>query len=133
MRCVQTKHFGYIFNPWSDGEREFRNESQNGRSWKAMKEAEENNPDLAARNRLFTHRVLEEFYDFENDPHALNNLIGDSEYADEVEKLRYSLEEWMANVDDPALTALRGKSSRQALDNLMDEQAETIGKNPNDS
>jgi len=133
MRCVQTKHFGYIFNPWSDGEREFRNESQNGRSWKAMKEAEENNPDLAARNRLFTHRVLEEFYDFENDPHALNNLIGDPEYADEVEKLRYSLEEWMANVDDPALTALRGKSSRQALDNLMDEQAETIGKNPNDS
>ena len=133
MRCVQTKHFGYIFNPWSDGEREFRNESQNGRSWKAMKEAEENNPDLAARNRLFTHRVLEEFYDFENDPHALNNLIGDPEHADEVEKLRYSLEEWMANVDDPALAALRGKSSRQSLDNLMDEQAETIGKNPNDS
>ena len=60
----------------------------------------------------------------------INNLIGDPEYADEVEKLRYSLEEWMANVDDPALTALRGKSSRQALDNLMDEQAETIGKNP---
>jgi len=133
MRCVQTKHFGYIFNPWSDGEREFRNESQNGRSWKAMNEAEENNPDLAARNRLFTHRVLEEFYDFENDPHALNNLIGDPEHPDEVEKLRYSLEEWMANVDDPALAALRGKSSRQSLDNLMDEQAETIGKNPNDS
>ncbi len=39
----------------------------------------------------------------------------------------------MANVDDPALAALRDKSSRQSLDNLMDEQAETIGKNPNDS
>jgi len=133
MRCVQTRHFGYIFNPWSDGEREFRNESQNGRSWKAMKEAEGNDPDLAARNRLFTHRVLEELYDFENDPHALNNLIDDPEYADEVEKLRYTLEEWMVNVDDPALAALRGKSSRQALDDLMNELAETIGKNPNDS
>ena len=44
-----------------------------------------------------------------------------------------TLEEWVVNVDDPALAALRGKSSRQALDDLMNELAETIGKNPNDS
>ena len=45
MRCVQNARFGYIFNPWSDGEREFRNESQNGRSWQAMKRAEADDPD----------------------------------------------------------------------------------------
>ena len=87
MRCVQNTRFGYIFNPWSDGEREFRNESQNGRSWQAMKEAEANDPELAARNHLFSYRVLEEFYDFENDPNALNNLIDDPNYADEIQRL----------------------------------------------
>jgi len=81
---------------------------------------------------LFTYRVLEEFYDFEKDPNALNNLIDDPEYADEVEKLRGSLEEWMVDVQDPVLKALRGRASRQALDDLMGELAETIGKNPND-
>jgi N-sulfoglucosamine sulfohydrolase len=132
MRCVQNGRFGYIFNPWSDGEREFRNESQAGRSWNAMAEAEANDPELAARNHLFTYRVLEEFYDFENDPNALNNLIDDPNYAGEIQALRDSLEGWMAEVKDTALAALRGRSSRQALDDLMDHLAETIGKRPNE-
>ena len=36
MRCIQTREYGYIFNPWADGERVFRNESQAGRTFKAM-------------------------------------------------------------------------------------------------
>lgn len=132
MRCVQNTRFGYIFNPWSDGEREFRNESQNGRSWQAMKEAEANDPELAARNHLFSYRVLEEFYDFENDPNALNNLIDDPNYADEIQGLRNALDEWMVETNDPALKAFRGRTSRQALDDLMDHLADTIGKRPNE-
>lgn len=128
MRCVQDARFGYIFNPWSDGEREFRNESQNGRSWQAMKEAEANDPQLAARNHLFAYRVLEEFYDFENDPNALNNLIGDPDYADEIQRMRNALADWMVAVDDPARDAFRGRASRQALDELMDGLADAIGQ-----
>lgn len=127
---MQNGRFGYIFNPWSDGELMFRNESQSGRSWQAMAEAEANDSELAARNHLFTYRVLEEFYDFENDPNALNNLIDDPACADEIQALRDSLESWMAGVEDPALEAFRGRASRQALDDLMDHLAETIGKNP---
>ena len=128
MRCVQNAQFGYIFNPWSDGERAFRNESQNGRSWQAMEEAAASDSELAARNHLFTYRVLEEFYDFANDPNALNNLIDDPNYADEIQDLRNALEEWMVETDDPALEAFRGRASRQALDNLMDHLAGTIGQ-----
>ena len=128
MRCVQNARFGYIFNPWSDGERAFRNESQNGRSWQAMQEAAANDPELAARNHLFTYRVLEEFYDFANDPNALNNLIDDPNYADEIQGLRNALEAWMVETGDPALEAFRGRASRQALDDLMDHLANAIGK-----
>lgn len=128
MRCVQNAQFGYIFNPWSDGERAFRNESQNGRSWQAMEAAAASDSELAARNHLFTYRVLEEFYDFANDPNALNNLIDDPNYADEIESLRNALEAWMAETDDPALNAFCGRASRQALDDLMDHLADTIGK-----
>ncbi|MCY4602631.1 MAG: hypothetical protein OXE49_00230, partial [Gemmatimonadetes bacterium] len=128
MRCVQNARFGYIFNPWSDGERAFRNESQSGRSWQAMQEVAANDPALAARNHLFTYRVLEEFYDFANDPNALNNLIDDPNYADEVQSLRNALEAWMVATGDPALEAFRGRASQQALDDLMDHLADTIGK-----
>ncbi|MDE2705476.1 MAG: sulfatase, partial [Gemmatimonadota bacterium] len=128
MRCVQNARFGYIFNPWSDGERAFRNESQSGRSWQAMEEAAASDSELAARNHLFTYRVLEEFYDFANDPNALNNLIDDPNYAGEIQDLRNALEEWMVETDDPALEAFRGRASRQALDNLMDHLAGTIGQ-----
>ncbi len=128
MRCVQNARFGYIFNPWSDGERAFRNESQSGRSWQAMEAAAANDPALAARNHLFTYRVVEEFYDFEHDPNALNNLIDDPSYANEIQGLRNALEEWMVATDDPALKALRGRASRQALDDLMDHLADAIGK-----
>ena len=128
MRCVQNARFGYIFNPWSDGERAFRNESQNGRSWQAMEEAAASDPALAERNHLFTYRVLEEFYDFANDPNALNNLIDDPNYADEIQGLRNELESWMVETGDPALEAFRGRASQQALNDLMDHLADTIGK-----
>ena len=93
-----------------------------------MKRAEADDPELAARNHLFAYRVLEEFYDFENDPNALNNSIDDPNYADEVQRMRNALEDWMAAVDDPTLNAFRGRASRQALDELMDELSDTIGQ-----
>jgi N-sulfoglucosamine sulfohydrolase len=133
MRCVQNKRFGYIFNPWSDGEREFRNESQAGRSWKAMEEAAENDPQIAARNRLFSYRILEEFYDFENDPDALHNLIEDPKYASEIEKLRDALELWMAEVNDVALDAFVNRGSRRALMNMMTVVDQEIGAHEEES
>ncbi len=107
MRSVQNGQFGYIFNAWSNGTKEFRSESQTGLSWKAMEEAGASDADLAARVELFSHRVPQELYDYDNDPHALNNLIDDPDYADELHALRVSLEEWMVQTRDPVRSKFR--------------------------
>ncbi|MGA1200014.1 MAG: hypothetical protein ACO36I_26250, partial [Candidatus Latescibacterota bacterium] len=127
MRCVQNKRFGYIFNPWANGKREFRNESQSGRTWQAMEKAAENDAQIAARNRLFSFRVLEEFYDFENHPDALHNLIDDPNYAGEIDKLREALELWMAEFDDVALDAFVNRGFQKALDRMMAQVDKEIG------
>ena len=41
---------------------------------------------IEKRVALFLYRVVEEFYDLENDPDALHNLIDDPAYAGEVER-----------------------------------------------
>jgi N-sulfoglucosamine sulfohydrolase len=122
MRCIQNHRFGYIFNPWSDGQRIFRNESQSGLTFKAMQAAAAADPKIAARVRLFQYRVVEEFYDFKNDPDALHNLIDDPKYKDEIDKMRKQLADWMKRTDDPALQALANRSSPEALQKFMAEQ-----------
>jgi N-sulfoglucosamine sulfohydrolase len=70
---------------------------------------------------LFLHRVPEELYDFENDPDALCNLVDDPRYADERDRLRASLETWMARTEDPALDAFRHRDSPAAMERLMEQ------------
>ncbi len=123
MRCVQNRRFGYIWNPWSDGERIFKNESQSGRTFNAMEAAAAQDPELAKRVDLFLYRVPEEFYDFENDPNALTNLIDDPAYASEVNTLRQELETWMESNSDPALKAFRANNAPQANEAYMSAMA----------
>ena len=42
----------------------------------------------------------EEFYDLENDPFELNNLIGDDNYSKELNELRKQLSNWMKEIND---------------------------------
>ncbi|MBT7161304.1 MAG: hypothetical protein HN904_00925 [Victivallales bacterium] len=127
MRCVQSRHFGYIFNPWSDGERVFKNESQAGRTMRAMQAAAENDPAIAERVELFLHRVPEELYDFRNDPNALHNLIEDPRYVTELRSLQTELERWMAAVADPALAAFRDRGSPTSLNRFVQQTADALG------
>lgn len=127
MRCVQNYQYGYIFNAWSNGERVFKNESQVGRTMQAMREAAGTNSDIADRVNLFLYRVPEEFYDFENDPDALHNLIDDPQYASEIQSMREEMINWMQRTEDPALTAFRNRNSQEALDQLMEQSAREIG------
>jgi N-sulfoglucosamine sulfohydrolase len=127
MRCVQTQRYGYIFNPWADGQREFRNESQAGRTMAAMQAAAAHDQALAARVELFLHRVPEELYDFEADPDALDNRINDPDCQDELQALRQLLEGWMQETADPALTAFRHRGCGEAREQLMAGLAAEIG------
>ncbi len=126
MRCVQNHRFGYIFNPWSNGERVFKNESQSGRTMKAMQAAAEDDPDIAERVNMFLYRVPEELYDFKNDPHALTNLVDDPRYDAELKKLQARLEKWMEETGDPALEAFRNRANRASLEAFMHEEARTL-------
>ncbi|MCL5269741.1 MAG: sulfatase [bacterium] len=110
MRCVQEARYAYIFNPWSDGRRVFKNESQAGLTFKAMVAAAVASPEVAARVRFFEYRAPEEFYDLADEPDALHNRIDDPSCRKDVERLREQLLDWMKRTGDPAFEALASRS-----------------------
>jgi N-sulfoglucosamine sulfohydrolase len=130
MRCVQNERYGYIFNAWADGTREFRNESRNGQAFKAMQKAAETDPAIAERVKMFIYRAMEEFYDFEKDPDALHNLIGHPGYQDVIDQMREKIAGWMKRTGDPALEAFLNRNSRETVQRFMaDQQAKAdLGK-----
>lgn len=119
MRCVQDERFGYIFNFWANKTPPMRMESTSGLTFKAMQKAASTDPEIAARVKLFEHRVPEEFYDFKNDPGALNNLIGDPKYQNEIQRMRQTLGNRMKKTNDPALNAFKNRKDPKAIENFM--------------
>jgi N-sulfoglucosamine sulfohydrolase len=128
MRCVQNRRFGYIFNPWSDGQRVFKNESQSGLTFSAMQAAAKTDRIIAARVKLFLYRVVEEFYDLENDPDAQHNLIDERSYKKEIDTMRNELLMWMKRTNDPAFMAFNNWTSPAELKKFMAEQETRAGR-----
>ena len=127
MRCVETRTYCYIFNPWADGERRFRTATQGTRTYKRMVELAPTDKKIAARLRLFDYRVLEELYDVENDRDSLHNLIKSPKHQAELDKLRKILDDWMVRTKDPCLEAFRNRENPEALKAYMLKQDE-LGK-----
>lgn len=127
MRCIQDARYGYIFNPWSDGQRVFRNESRAGRTFTAMKEAAQDDARILERVTLFEYRVPEELYDFQIDPDARHNLIADPEYRDETDRLRGLLTASMETHHDPMLDAFRSRDDRAARERAVTEAVRVLG------
>ena len=100
---------GYVWNAWADGRKVFRNESQNGLTFAAMREAARTDAAIAERVKFFLYRVPEELYDFQADPDALRNLAGEAQYKPELERLRRLLAEHLARTKDPVLEAFSKK------------------------
>jgi N-sulfoglucosamine sulfohydrolase len=103
MRAVQEGRFLYIWNGWADGETTFRNESQSGRTFKAMQAAAEQDPAIAERVREFVYRQTEELYDVEADPSCLNNLLANQGGKAESRRsaMTKTLWHWMKRTGDP--------------------------------
>lgn len=112
MRAVETKRYGYIFSPWSDGKRLFKSATLHSESYKAMKQS--GDPEIAERVEFFNHRCVEEFYDYEKDPDALHNLIDNPEYADVIKGMRAEMEQWMEETGDEALDVFQHRNSATA-------------------
>ena len=128
MRCVQSHRFGYIFNPWSDGRRVFKNESQSGLTFNAMKAAAQEDDSVDARVKLFQYRVVEEFYDFKNDPDGRHNLIDNPVYEDQINRMRKEMLDWMKKTGDPALNSFENRTSPAVLKKFMAEQDARSGR-----
>ena len=43
---------------------------------------------------------MRSFYDLENDPFELNNLITDKAFSSQIEELRAQLDNWMIQIND---------------------------------
>lgn len=109
MRSRQDARYGYIFNAWSDGQKTYRAEPLSGLTFPAMVAAAKQDPALAARVELLLRRVPEEFYDLENDPGALRNLIDVPELQEEIRRARRELWRWMHETGDPLAPALEAR------------------------
>ncbi len=103
MRSVITAAGGYIFNAWADGETRFRNESQSGRTFKAMERAAKDDQAIAQRVKLFLHRTPEELFDYARDPDAMTNLANEASSRETLTKMREILRQWMIETEDPLL------------------------------
>ncbi|MFT7485140.1 MAG: N-sulfoglucosamine sulfohydrolase, partial [Candidatus Paceibacteria bacterium] len=122
VRCIQSRKHGYIFNPWADGTRLFeQGEAANSLTLGAMRAAAPTDAAIAQRLELLERRVLEELFDFVEDPQALENRIDDPTLSADLEDLREKLESWMIRYKDPALTAFRMRNSPEVLDAFLSE------------
>ena len=121
---VQDGKYGYIYNPFSNGEQVYKNNNE-GKTMAAMNEAAKDNPEIAKRVHLFRYRVPEEFYDLEKDPNCLNNLIDNPEYKSQIERLQKELEKWMVDTKDPMLEAFRNRTEKDKVRAVIDQ---TYGK-----
>ncbi len=122
MRSVETKKFGYIYNPWSDGKRVVKTATQGTLTYRRMQQLAPSDEKIAARLELFDHRVPEEFYDYEKDPDALHNLIGNPAYRTEIDKLRKEMLAWMERTGDPMLDCYRYRDDPQVVKAYMAKQ-----------
>lgn len=118
-RAVQGRRYGYLLNLWADRTPPMRMDSTSGLTFSAMQKAAEDDPEIAARVELFEHRVLEEFYDFQEDPDGLNNLIDSPQHQDEIQKMRDALRARMEETGDPALDAFLNRNDPEKLDAFM--------------
>jgi len=118
MRCIQNARFGYIFTAWADGEFLYRNNNE-GMTMKAMEAAAPNDPFIAERVRMFRYRTPEEFYDLQNDPNCLKNLIDDPAYAKDVDALRTQLANQMKQSGDPLLPSFEERATPKQMSATM--------------
>ena len=113
MRSVQGKRYGLIWNGWSDGQTTFKNESMSGLTWKAMVRGAQDDSKLAARVKHYSYRQTFEFYDYQEDPDALHNLIDDPKMRETIRRHHDKLGQWMRATNDPQLDAYQKAITQQ--------------------
>jgi N-sulfoglucosamine sulfohydrolase len=121
MRSIVTREYGYLFNPWSNGERVMATATKGTVTYRRMRALAPRDSEIAARLKLFDQRVPEELYHYASDPDALKNLIDAPEHRAERERLTKLLEAWMVKTGDPLLEVFRGRGDPAVREAYMAE------------
>ncbi len=112
-RSVISKTHGYIFSPWSDGERQFATATRGMASTREIKRlADAGDEKMQQRYDLFLHSTPEQFYDYANDPDALDDLVGDPEEASRIQTYRKAMTHFMETSSDPLLGIFKDRHNR---------------------
>ena len=130
MRCLRTRDRAYLWNAWSDGQREYHTENMAGLSWQAMLAAAATNPAIKARADFYLHRVPEEFYDLTNDRCERTNLIGEPARRVEVESMRQELLALMRRTGDPFAEAFARRERRDLVPAVLEKLKQEYSKKP---
>ncbi len=100
-RAIHMDDLVYIYNPWVIHNMENRGEC--GEALHAMRLAGQTDAAVKARLDFYLNRVPEELYHEARDPHCLDNLIDNPEFASRLRAARHQMQEWMdANADPNA-------------------------------
>jgi len=103
IRAVKTKKYKYIRNYDTNKPHALNNSYRTQMALMRHLTALNESNLLSAEQKLWFNvpKNLEEFYDLENDPFELNNLIGEKKYSKEIENLRIQLDNWIDQINDP--------------------------------
>jgi len=103
IRAVKTKKYKYIRNYDINKPHALNNSYRTQMALMRHLTALNESNLLSAEQKLWFNvpKNLEEFYDLENDPFELNNLIGEKKYSKEIENLRIQLDNWIDQINDP--------------------------------
>ena len=128
MRAIVTKDFAYIFNPWSNGTRNFATATKGTVSYRRMQALAQTDSYAAARLKLFDYRVPEEMFNYAKDPDALDNLVAKPENKAERDRLIKLLDDWMVRTKDPMLEVFRGRDDPKIRETYMKQMEAEAGE-----
>jgi N-sulfoglucosamine sulfohydrolase len=100
MRRIQDQQYGYIWNPWADGQVTYRAENMWGLTWPSMLAAAEDNRRSEPASTFYLTRNPEELYDLQADPNCLTNLATDPNHTEALQQRRETLAEWLRDSQD---------------------------------
>ena len=101
IRAVVTKRFKYLRNSLTDRpylQPQYRDGQVLMKTWKALRDEGKLTP--AAAVFVGDRRPAEEFYDLDNDPDEVHNLVGDPKFAKELQRHRDILTGWIKETGD---------------------------------
>jgi N-sulfoglucosamine sulfohydrolase len=131
MRAIQTKKYLYLYNPWSNGTRVFATATTGTATYRQLAKLAPTNESLAERLEIYQHRVVEEFFDVEQDPDCTVNLIHSEKHQQLIQQQRDRLLAWMQETGDPMIVIFRDRENAEAREAFVQKQeAESEARRP---